>query len=389
MPSTAGINSVSVLAALLLVHTIGPQTIIVLPALTQGYVEYRGATESFAGMAASVEAWGICVAALCMMYLIARVRWRLLMRSALLAMATANFLSVVDLGYTALFAFRFVAGFGGGVIVAVSYAMIGQTERTQRNFGLAIALVLIYGVFAFPLLSVLYSVWGLAGGFGFFALFACCGVPFVGMLPDHGEDESSDNVSVAKERRIEALLSSSVMLIYFIGVMGAWSYFYRFGVRAGLEEDSIGYALSLSQFAGMAGAFAVVLLEHRLRPSLGAQVGIVIAALTIASLVMVESFTGFLVLCFVFQFMWNLTHPLLLSLLALFDSSGRIITYGTGMQFLGIAIGPSLAALLVTDDSLDAVALVCAASTALSALIVAGVAAYYGRRHGSTAKRLM
>ena len=32
------VNSTRVLAALLLVHTIGPQSIIVLPALTQGYV---------------------------------------------------------------------------------------------------------------------------------------------------------------------------------------------------------------------------------------------------------------------------------------------------------------------------------------------------------------
>lgn len=381
MKSSADVNSIVVLAALLLVHTIGPQTIIVLPALTQGYVEYRGASESFAGMASSVEAWGISIAALSMMYLVSRVRWRLLMAAALVVMAASNMLSMFAQDDSLLFALRFAAGFGGGVIVSVSYAMIGQTERTQRNFGLAIALVLIYGAVAFPLLSLLYAQWGLAGGFGFFAVFACCGLPFVGILPDHGQEVAITEDAVVKERRIEALLSSSIMLIFFIGVMGAWSYFYRFGVRSGLSEESVGYALSLSQFAGLAGAFAVVVFESRLRPGIGSQIGILVGAVSIGALLLSDSFTSFLVICFVFQFAWNMTHPLLLSLLAILDPSGRIIVYGTAMQFLGIALGPSLAALLVTDGSLGLVATASALATGFSALMVAVVVRYYRDRH--------
>ncbi len=380
MSRSTDVNSLVVLAALLLVHTIGPQTIIVLPALTQGYVEYRGASEGFAGLAASVEAWGISIAALCMMYLITRMSWRLLMRGALLAMMFANGLSLFDLNDTLLFVSRFVAGFGGGIIVAVSYAMIGQTERTQRNFGLAIALVLIYGAVAFPLLSFLYKIWGLQGAFGFFACFACFGLPFVKLLPDHGEaltEKPESSAEAVNAGRMEALLASSCMLIYFIGVMGAWSYFYRFGIHSGISEESVGYALSLSQFAGIAGAFAVVVLERTLRPSVGAILGILGGAATIGFLLLPQSLVSFMVLGFAFQFVWNFTHPLLLSLLAAFDPSGRIIAYGTGMQFLGMALGPSLAALLVRDDGLGLVALTSAVCTGASALAVVAALRFY------------
>tara|TARA_R110001599_G_scaffold347637_1_gene574115 strand:- start:14611 stop:15768 length:1158 start_codon:yes stop_codon:yes gene_type:complete len=382
IPST-GANSTFVLVALLLVHTIGPQTILVLPALTQGYVEYRDASDSAAGLISSLEVWGISIAALCMMYLVSRVRWRLLMFSGLIAMAVSNLISIFASGDLLLFASRFVAGFGGGVIVSVSYAMISQTERMQRNFGLAIALVLLYAVVAFPLISMLYAQWDMAGAFGFFTLFSLCGIPFVRILPDRGREVVALEDAVIREKRVEALLSSSVMLIYFIGVMGAWSYFYRFGVQSGLTEEAVSYALSISQFAGLAGALTVVFSESRMRSNVGALAGILVGALSIGAVVLSDSFLTFLAICLVFQFAWNMTHPLLLSLLAVLDPSGRIIVYGTAMQFIGMALGPTLAAILVADVGLGWVALMCAMATAMSGVLVAAVVRYYQHRHAN------
>ena len=48
-----------------------------------------------------------------------------------------------------------------------------------------------------------------------------------------------------------------------------------------------------------------------------------------------------------------MTHPYLLGALATFDPSGRVIVYGTAMQFLGVAAGPAIAAVLVTEESLS------------------------------------
>ena len=51
------LNSLKGLFALLLVHTIGPQTVIILPGLIQGYVEQLRFTEQDAGFLASIETW--------------------------------------------------------------------------------------------------------------------------------------------------------------------------------------------------------------------------------------------------------------------------------------------------------------------------------------------
>ena len=73
------LNSLKGLFALLLVHTIGPQTVIILPGLVQGYVEQLGFSEQEAGFLASVETWGMFVATFAMMVLVSRVNWRTLM----------------------------------------------------------------------------------------------------------------------------------------------------------------------------------------------------------------------------------------------------------------------------------------------------------------------
>jgi hypothetical protein len=65
----------------------------------------------------------------------------------------------------------------------------------------------------------------------------------------------------------------------------------------------------------------------------------------------------FVLIACVHQFLWNMTHPYLLGALASFDLTGRVVVYGTAMQFLGVAVGPAVAAMVITDQSVDGVLL--------------------------------
>ena len=305
-PGKAGdrydLNSLRGLFALLLIHTIGPQTIIILPALVQGFVEQLGLTEQEAGFLASTETWGMFIATFAMMALISRVNWRLLIRISLVAMIGANVLSILTENPALLYVLRFAAGLGAGAIVAVSYAMIGLTLRKNRNFGWALFFVLLYGAVVFPVLPIIYSRFGIGGAFTFFAAFAVCGLPFVKGLPSRGRtgieaEEDAIDLSVTLKG-----MAIAAMLLYFIGQIGVWSYFYRFGIRYGMTEQAVGSALSISQFFGLAGAFSVVLFSRLVRKDIILFLGIGV--------------------------------------------------YGTAMQFLGIAVGPAIAAVLVTGESL-------------------------------------
>lgn len=347
------LNSLKGLFALLLIHTIGPQTVAILPALVQAYVEQLGLSEQDAGFLASVETWGMFVATFAMMALISRVNWRVLMGLSLLAMVIANALSMFTNHIPTLYVLRFIAGLGGGTIVTVSYAMIGLTLKKNRNFGWALFFVLLYGALVFPLLPLIYTQTGIAGAFFLFGAFALCGLPFVRGLPEKGEQLSEadpDAVELSVNLKGLAVLA---MLLYFIGQIGVWSYFYRYGIHYGLSEQAVGSALSISQFFGLAGAFSVVLLSSFLRKDVALFLGIGLSIVSISMLFQTQALLAFILISGVYQFLWNMTHPYLLGALATFDPSGRVIVYGTAMQFLGIAVGPSIAALLVTEASFN------------------------------------
>lgn len=347
------LNSLKGLFALLLIHTIGPQMVVVLPGLVQGYVEQLGYSEQDAGFLASIETWGMFFATFAMMALISRVNWRTLLGASLIAMILANVGSILINETAVLYVLRFIAGFGGATIVVVSYAMIGLTTRKNRNFGWALFFVLLYGAVVFPILPTVYELFGINGAFFLFAAFAVCGLPFVRGLPAAGKRvEEGDPDAIDLTTTLKAL-AVVTMVLYFIGQIGVWSYFYRFGIRYGLSEQAVGSALSISQFFGLAGAFSVVLFSRFVRRDVTLFLAIAISVITVATLFGTHGFLAFVLISGVYQYLWNGTHPFLLGALASFDPSGRVIVYGTAMQFLGVAAGPAIAASVITEESIS------------------------------------
>ena len=52
----------------------------------------------------------------------------------------------------------------------------------------------------------------------------------------------------------------------------------------------------------------------------------------------------------IYNFLWNLTHPYLMAAMASFDRRGRVVVYAVAMQMVGLAIGPGLAATVISDN---------------------------------------
>ena len=61
------------------------------------------------------------------------------------------------------------------------------------------------------------------------------------------------------------------------------------------------------------------------------------------------SFLVFAAAVVVYNFAWNLTHPFLLAAMASFDRRGRVVVYAVAMQMMGLAVGPSLAASVISE----------------------------------------
>ena len=349
------LNSAGSIAAIVYLAVIGPCVFILQPGYVQGLVEYLDFSEPQAANIAAAEMFGLAAMAVLLNFIISRFDWRRLALIFVLISSLGNLLSLGQTDFHILQAFRFLTGLGSGGLISITFTMMGLTLRSERNFGFIVTFVLIYGalgILAMP--SAFHSI-GMNGVLLFFALFCASGLAFIHRLPrssGHARPSQSDGKSFRWPIKIMAL---AAILIYNLGIGIVWVYLFLVGVEAGIREQAVANALTVSQFLGVAGAFLAVVLERRLGRLPPLLFGIIGGAAGIALLLGDIGYTRYAVGVCLFNFLWNLSMPYLLSTLADFDGRGHMVVYGVSMQLIGFAAGPALAAVLYTAAGYDAV----------------------------------
>ena len=129
-------------------------------------------------------------------------------------------------------------------------------------------------------------------------------------------------------------------LLYNIAIGLVWVYLFNVGTDAGIEEQEVANALTISQFLGIAGAFIAVLIQAKFGRVLPLLFGTILGALGIYWIVGDINTTQYWFGVCLFNFMWNMTMPYILATLAHFDRRSHVVAYGVSMQMIGYATGP-------------------------------------------------
>ncbi len=347
------VNTVKAIIAIIVIAVIGPCMFIVQPAYVQGLVEYMGYSDEQAGLIASAEMFGVASTAIGINFVLNRFNWRVLIGIFLILAGVGNFLSLLMTDANSLMIMRFITGLGSGGIMVFSFTMMGITQRADRNMGYILVAVLGYGALGLLVMPTAFSWVGVEGVLMFFGLFCLSGLFFVSNLPcsHQAHDELADRGKTYP--RSTKLITLSGVLFYNVAIGLVWVYMFVLGVEAGIAEQTVANGLTASQFCGVLGASMAVFFEGRYGRLLPLTIGILGGAVGIALLLGVPSAIGFIVAVCLFNGLWNLTMPYLMALLSDFDSKGRMVTFGVTLQFVGYAIGPALAALLLDVGGFD------------------------------------
>lgn len=363
----------------------GPQVVIILPGFVQGLVSELGYSDQQAGYAASGEIWGMTLATVLMIFMAQRVNWRHLFRISLVLVCAGNVASMFVSNFELLAATRFVTGIGGGTIVALTYGLLGRTHNPDRNFGLAIMFALLYGVVVFPALPWVLDHAGLNGLLGFFAAYALVGLALVHRLPIGSPPVGREGASGPPRAPINwgvAVPALLAMAIFFVAMFAVWAYYFRMGLALGVPRQPVSNALSAAHVFGAIGAFGAAVLGARFGRAAPLIIGL-LGCLLPLSLVLgpAASVLAFTVSVCVFHGFWNLVHPYLLGLMSSLDrSGGQVVVYATAMQFIGIALGPMVAALVLGAGGYRTIVIL---GMALLFVALALVAAVLARVRGS------
>jgi len=346
------INSRRTIIAIVFLAVVGPCVFILQPGFVQGLVEYVGFSEQQAGLIASYEIFGVAATTVLLSFISSRVDWRRFMTGCLVVCVLGNLASIGQTDFNTLSLIRFATGVGSGGVVSLTFTMMGLTQRADRNFGYIIVWVLTYGAFGLLLMPSAFSTIGMNGVLVFFAVFSGAGLYFVRALPHSGEAVALPEENVDFSTLLKALTLVGI-LVYNTAVGVVWAYLFLVGLAAGMGEQAVANALTVSQFLGIAGAFLAVIFELRIGRVLPLAFGVLGGAASVYLLIGDVGATLFWAGVCGFNFLWNLSMPYLLATLADFDLRGRIVVHGVSMQFTGYAIGPFIAAQLLELGGFD------------------------------------
>ena len=340
------VNSRRSIIAIVYLAVVGPCVFILQPGFVQGLVENLGLTEQQAGFIASAEMFGLATTTVLLSFISSKITWRKFVAICIVVCVLGNLASLGQTDFNTLAGIRYVTGLGSGGIISLTFTMMGLTERSDRNFGYIIVWVLTYGAFGLLLMPMAYTTVGMNGLLVFFAAFCAVGLSCVRHLPDSGEHVATGENTRTSSLPIKGSMLAAI-LSYNIAIGIVWAYLFLVGLEAGMAEQAVANALTVSQFLGIAGAFLAVLFEVRLGRLLPLAIGVIGGAASVHYLVGDIGTAEFWIGVCGFNFLWNLSMPYLLATLADFDSRGRMVVHGVSMQFIGYAVGPAIAAQLL------------------------------------------
>lgn len=344
------VNSGRVLAASILMHTVGPQVLYILPAFVQGLKEHGGFDEKQAGFLASAETLGITLGTIAIILLQSRINWRHIFTATLLLVIGGNIASALAGDFETFRLTRYLTGFGAGCILSLSYVVIALSDKHDRNFGLMIMVTLVYAALLVFLLPTLYGAFGFKGLVLLVALTCVAGLFFIRDLPVTGQVKRAvDKQAINLGAGLKVMGLASI-LVYFLAMGGVWSYLFLIGTSGGASEQSIANAISISQFFGMAGAFTAAMLGIRYGRSLPLAVTIVLIIVSILLMLPAPAALVFTLLVCLFYYNQCLSHPYLLGSMASFDRSGKLVAYAATLTSLGYAFGSYIAASIIPGD---------------------------------------
>jgi len=368
MPS---INDARALFTLIYTGVIAASVVFIAPLLVGGMIESRGFTQQQAGLMVSLETISLSLAALIGTLWINRLNWRRVTQLAAALILAGNLASLLAFELVPLMACRFVAGFGAGTFVALTYGALAQTSKPDRNFGLFSMGQLGYAAGALWMLPYLLPTYSLNGIYGVLAILITPALLLHRWLPHQHKNVSHRTThGFNLQQLLPIIVMLAAVFLFFAAQSSIWTYAARLGLFSGFALTDVGFALAVGAAAGFAGASYATWLSQRfgrLGP-MGVMAAIKLSALFF--LLDKQAFGLFVCLICALKFSWNFIIPYQLGLLSAIDPSGKSAVISSFVTGMGLSAGAALAALVVNGEDYRNVIYLSAACCLLSFLLM-------------------
>lgn len=344
---TTGPGRGEVIAAILM-GGLGVTQVVAMPLLATliaGAYQVEGADSGLVGLA---NLLGTAFGSLFVTVWLKRLPFRLTSILCALLACLAQLGVAVMPGFHGAVLMEALAGFGAGVLLALSAAIVGASSEADRGFAFILTLQAVIAVI------VLLAIPALGGGTSFLLVavflaaiqallipvsFALGQGPVMGALQSGADREAS-------VFHPAILLKAAAYFIFSAAVGVLWVFSGVLGSMAGLSDGPIGQALAVGNVAAIAGSLLAAVITSRF-----GRIGPVLAVcLTLGlSVVLFTSqmaLAQFYVASGLFLFAWGGGLPLLMGIVAEVDPTERVTSLLPVLAFAGMGVGPALVSLV-------------------------------------------
>lgn len=337
------------------------------PILLGGLLAEHRLTAGQIGEAATVEAIGMAMAAAIAGAFLRPIRLRMIAVAGVAALCAANGLTMIA-GGAGILAARGLNGAASGVLLWILVGMMTRAANPGRLFALY---VLSQAIGAFVLATLFSSLviprFGAAGGYAVLvALGAALLLPIALLKPAYAPIASGGGARRPTGRGGVGLLAVALDMA---GVFAFWVYLAPLGRQLGFSTETIGIAISAGIGVQILGGLASFALAGRLGGAAATAASAGISALVVLLLLAHPALWVFYLASGSVAFLWMFAPPFHLPLLLAADPSRRSAMFVSSAQLAGIAGGPMIASLVVTDSAFIGSAVASIALFAAAALV--------------------
>ena len=337
-----------------------------LPGVVSALAGGIGFSDAEAGQIVALNGYGGLLGSIIAIFLVRKLHWQSTMLILLALLAVIDLATVWFTHYSALLAWRFLAGLCGGLSLGIAFAVLARLDNPDRAFGALLFVQFSIGSLVIYLLPMLENLLGAYAVFYLMAAIAALALLFLLCLPTLplSPKPGSQTQAVAGAARAglaqHAILLLLAIMFYQIAASAIWAYVGLIGQAAGMAIASVNNAIALTGLLGLAGAMLPVLTGQRFGRLNLLLAGIVLS-LGAALLLNVAGhnlfYIGAMAMLF---FAWPAVLAYLLAVIAETDSSGRLATIAAVVSSIGMATGPLLASALLDNGNFSTLLYSCA-----------------------------
>ena len=255
--------------------------------------------------------------------------------------------------------------------MGIGFCIISRTSEADKTFGYLLFIQWGLGGFGLMYLPELVPVYGTMALFLSLITFTCVTLVMMPFIPQYKIEKSSSHTKqTAVIQKKPLYLNLAAIFLFQAANMGLFAYMIGLGKVRGLTIDFMSPALGLASWVALIGAFLVIIIGTKYGRTLPLIASILITALCSWLLHFSDSEQVYLVTNIIIGVTWAFSLPYMFGICSELDKAGQLAALGGFASKLGLASGPMVGALILTNEQYNTVINVAVFGLILSAICI-------------------